>query len=114
MVPEARDVPWLTDPANPTMVMGTPLPLYRVTTPTHTPLIRRGHLSPSPRVPTWTRGLPVIHCPRGKRQQQRDQICLQDGGTEHSAGSHRGHGGHVRGTWFFLWRGWRLIDPKPR
>jgi eukaryotic translation initiation factor 2C len=30
VVPEPRDVPWLTDPANPTMVMGTPLPVQYI------------------------------------------------------------------------------------
>jgi hypothetical protein len=37
VIPESRDVPWLTDPANPTIIMGTFLTVYRVTTPTHAP-----------------------------------------------------------------------------
>jgi hypothetical protein len=39
----SRDVPFLTDPANPTVIMSTPLTVYRMTTATHTPLIRGGH-----------------------------------------------------------------------
>ena len=35
VIPDRRDVPWLTDPANPTIIMGTPLTVYRTTTATH-------------------------------------------------------------------------------
>jgi hypothetical protein len=40
VIPDSRDVPFLTDLANPTIIMGTPLIVYRTTTATYTPLIR--------------------------------------------------------------------------
>jgi hypothetical protein len=100
VVPDRRDVPWLTDPANPTMLMGTPLTVYRTTTATHTPLIRGRHISPSPWVATRPWGLSIIRFPRGKYQQQRDEIRFNDGGARHSEGAHRGPGEHVRGKFF--------------
>jgi len=42
VVPDPRDVPWLTDPANPTILMGTPPTVYRTTTATHNHLISSG------------------------------------------------------------------------
>ena len=33
VVPDSHDVQFLTDPANPTIIMGTPLTVYRTTTP---------------------------------------------------------------------------------
>jgi hypothetical protein len=95
--PDPRDVQWLTDPANPTMIMGTPLTVYRTSTATHTPLIRGGLVSPSPWVTTRTWGLSVIHFPRGKYQQHRDQIRLNDGGARSSARARRGPGEYVHG-----------------
>jgi hypothetical protein len=32
---DPHDVPWLNDPANPTIIMGTPLTVYRTTTATY-------------------------------------------------------------------------------
>jgi hypothetical protein len=97
VIPDPRDVPWLADPANPTIIMGTPLTVYRTITATHsTPLIRGGHVSPSPWVTTRTWGqLSVIHFPRGKCQQHWDKICFNNGGARLSARAHRGPGEHV-------------------
>jgi hypothetical protein len=33
VIPDPRDVPWLADPANPTIIMGTPLIVYRMLQP---------------------------------------------------------------------------------
>ena len=96
--PDPRDVSWLTDPANPTIIMGTPLTVYCATTAAHSPLIRRGHVSPSPWVATRTWGLSVIHFTRGKYQQQRDKIRFNNGGARFSARAHRGPGEYVHRT----------------
>jgi hypothetical protein len=55
VIPDRRDIPFLTDPANPTIVMGTPLTVFRTIAlaVTHT-VIRGGHVSPSPWVTTRT------------------------------------------------------------
>ena len=97
VIPDPHDVQFLADPANPTIIMGTPLTVYRTTTATHTPLIRGGHVSPSPWGTTRSWGPSVIHFPRGKYQQHWDRIRFNDGGARFSARNHRGPGEHVRG-----------------
>jgi hypothetical protein len=96
--PDPNDVTWLTDPANPTIIMGTPLAVYRMIAVTVAPLIRGGHVSPSPRVTTRTWELSVIHFPRGKYQHHCDQVCFNDGGARFPTRDHRRPGKDVHGT----------------
>ena len=103
VIPDRRDVPWLTDPANPTMLMGTP---YCIPDDYSHPsrLIRGRYVSSSPRVTTWTWGLSLTYFSRGEYQQHRNQVRFNDGGARLSARVYRGPGKHVHRMCFVTHR----------
>src|SRR6266852_4508842 len=93
IVPDPRDVAWLIDPANLTIIIGMPPTVYCTTTATH-----QGDISHPPL--GHDAGLGAIRhtLPSWGVSTALGPDMFQRWGARISAGAHRGPGGNVYGT----------------